>query len=90
MYLAAIAPYQTRLHELHAQPGSSVTLFDQTKWQFAQVLGGATILGADLRLDAYGIRIDRKDVGASPRPSGGEVVQGSPREVLESSKNSEN
>jgi ABC-type Na+ efflux pump permease subunit len=37
--------YQARLHETGAQPGSSVTLFDQTKWQFAQVLGGAIIFG---------------------------------------------
>ena len=37
--------YETRLRELGAQPGSSITLFDQTKWQFAQVLGGGIIFG---------------------------------------------
>jgi len=37
--------YETRLHELGAQPGSSVTLMDATKWQFAQVLGVAIIFG---------------------------------------------
>lgn len=37
--------YQNRLHELGAQPGASVTLFDQTKWQLAQVLGGGIIFG---------------------------------------------
>ena len=37
--------YASRLHEMGAQPGSSVTLFDQTKWQLAQVLGGGIIFG---------------------------------------------
>lgn len=37
--------YQTRLHELGAQPGSAVTFYDQAKWQFAQVLGGGIICG---------------------------------------------
>ena len=37
--------YETRLRELGAQPGSSITLFDQTKWQFAQVLGCGIIFG---------------------------------------------
>jgi len=37
--------YQTRLHEMGAQPGSAVTFYDQTKWQFAQVLGGGIICG---------------------------------------------
>jgi ABC-type Na+ efflux pump permease subunit len=37
--------YQSRLHEMGAQPGAAVTLFDQTKWQFAQVLGGGIIFG---------------------------------------------
>ena len=37
--------YQARVHELGAQPGSSVTLLDQTKWQLAQVLGGGIIFG---------------------------------------------
>jgi hypothetical protein len=46
LYLSgSYSTYQARLHEMQAQPGSAVTLFDQTKWQFAQVLGGSIICG---------------------------------------------
>jgi hypothetical protein len=37
--------YESRLREMGAQPGSSVTLFDQTKWQLAQFVGVGTIFG---------------------------------------------
>jgi ABC-type Na+ efflux pump permease subunit len=77
--------YETRLRELNAQPGSSVTLFDQTKWQFAQVLGcgiifGGLIFGSMLMgLGWIGKTLEQvRDLLA------GEMAQGSPREVLES------
>ena len=76
--------YETRLRELGAQPGSSITLFDQTKWQFAQVLGcgiifGGLIFGSTLMgLGWIGKTLEQvRDLLA------GEVAQGSPREALE-------
>src|SRR6516165_6255329 len=82
--------YETRLRELGAQPGSSVTLFDQTKWQFAQVLGCAIIFGGLIfgsmlmGLGWIGKTLEQvRDLLA------GEVAQGPPRKVLET-KNSMN
>jgi ABC-type Na+ efflux pump permease subunit len=79
--------YQARLHELNAQPGSSVTLFDQTKWQFAQILGsgiifGGLIFGSMLMgLGWIGRTLEQvRDVLAS------EAAQEPPREALETSK----
>ena len=37
--------YQARIRESGGQPGSSVTLMDETKWQLAQVLGTGIICG---------------------------------------------
>jgi len=83
--------YETRLRELGAQPGSSVTLFDETKWQFAQILGtgiifGGLIFGSML----MGLGWIGKTLEQVRDHLGAEAVEGSPREVLESSKNSEN
>lgn len=80
--------YETRLRELGAQPGSSVTLFDQTKWQFAQVLGcgiifGGLIFGSML----MGLGWIEKTLEQARDLLAGEVAQGPPREVLET-KNS--
>lgn len=76
--------YQTRLRELGAQPGSSVTLFDQTRWQFAQVLGcgiifGGLIFGSML----MGLGWIGKTLEQVRDQLAGEVAQGSPREALE-------
>ena len=83
--------YETRLRELGAQPGSSVTLFDETKWQFAQILGtgiifGGLIFGSML----MGLGWIGKTLEQVRDLLGGEAVEGPPREVLESSKNSQN
>jgi hypothetical protein len=46
IYLSgSYSSYQARLRELGAQTGSTVTLMDETKWQFAQILGGGIIFG---------------------------------------------
>ena len=83
--------YQARLHELGAQPGSSVTLFDQTKWQFAEVLGGGIIFGGLIfgsilmGLGWIGKTLEQvRDLIAN------EWQQEPPHKVLETSKNSKN
>lgn len=89
LYLSgSYSAYETRLRELGAQPGSSVTLFDQTKWQFAQILGTAIIFGGLIfgsvlmGLGWIGKTLEEvHDLLAS------ETEQLPPREVLEAGKN---
>ena len=46
LYLSSsYSTYQGRLHDLGAQPGAPITLYDTVKWQFALVLGGGIIFG---------------------------------------------
>jgi hypothetical protein len=92
IYLSAShTAYETRLHELGAQPGSSVTLFDQTKWQFAQVLGGGIVFGGLIFGSVLvGLGWIGKTLEQVRDLLAGEAAQEPPREVLETSKDTKN
>src|SRR6516165_9951853 len=92
LYLSgSYSAYQNRLHELGAQPGSSVTLFDQTKWQFAQVLGGGIVFGGLIFGSVLvGLGWIGKTLEQVRDLLAGEAAQEPPREVLETSKDTKN
>jgi hypothetical protein len=82
--------YQSRLHEMGAQPGASVTLFDETTWQFAQVLGGGIIFGGLIFGSILmGLGWVGKTLEQVRDALSGESEQVSPHEVLKASKSSE-
>ena len=82
--------YQSRLHEMGTQPGASVTLFDQTKWQFAQVLGGGIIFGGLIFGSMLmGLGWIGKTLEQVRDALSGELEQVSSHEALQSSKPSE-
>jgi hypothetical protein len=82
--------YETRLREMGAQPGSSVTLVDQTKWQLAQVLGGGIIFGGLIFGSMLmGLGWIGKTLEQARDLLAGEGQQSTPREVLET-ENSRN
>jgi hypothetical protein len=82
--------YQARLHALGVQPGSPITLSDEVKWQFAQILGGGIIFGGLVFGSILmGLGWIGKTMEQVRDALSGEGEQLSPREVMETSKSSE-